>query len=141
MADVLSGPLDQTRQAPSGVAGTRPVMSDPLDLTIVPADGPIVDLDLRTLVVPSMEASLVPLWSTEAELSAAKRLISAVEEELRQESGETPEPAFCTACGNAVARDKDGHLLYGTWLSFRDFERILLSLGASGSDVRRLWPT
>lgn len=36
--------------------------------------------------------------------------------------------------------DKSGHTFYGRWLSFRDFEQILLSLGASGSDVRRLWP-
>lgn len=30
--------------------------------------------------------------------------------------------------------------MYGSWLSYRDFEQILLSLGASGSDVQRLWP-
>jgi hypothetical protein len=52
------------------------------------------------------------------------------------------DPQFCFACGQTVdeARDKAGHLQYGRWLSFRDFEQILLSLGASGSDVRRLWP-
>jgi hypothetical protein len=34
-----------------------------------------------------------------------------------------------------------GHAMYdGHWISYRDFERILLSLGASGSDVQRLWP-
>lgn len=58
----------------------------------------------------------------------------------------TPEPSaaqdreFCPTCGSALAYDKSGHILYGGRLSFRDFEQILLSLGASGSDVRRLWP-
>lgn len=34
-----------------------------------------------------------------------------------------------------------GHAMYdGTWLSYHDFELILLALGASGSDVQRLWP-
>jgi hypothetical protein len=48
----------------------------------------------------------------------------------------------CPACGAASpgARDKSGHLHYGRWLSHRDFEQILLSLGASGSDVQHLWP-
>jgi len=50
--------------------------------------------------------------------------------------------AVCPTCGCAApgARDKDSHLLYGRWLSFLDFEQILFSLGASGSDVERLWP-
>lgn len=48
--------------------------------------------------------------------------------------------SFCPTCGSAAARDKDGYPLYGRWLSFRDFEQILLALGASGSDVERLWP-
>lgn len=50
------------------------------------------------------------------------------------------EPGFCRVCGGTLSRDKDGHLQYGRWLSYRDFEQILLALGASGSDVRRLWP-
>lgn len=52
----------------------------------------------------------------------------------------TQEPEFCDACGGTLSRDKDGHLQYGSWLSYRDFEQILLALGASGSDVRRIWP-
>jgi hypothetical protein len=60
-------------------------MTDPLDLTITPIAGPIVDFDVETIVVPSMEAPLAPLWTTPAELDAAKQLIAAVEEELRDE--------------------------------------------------------
>lgn len=47
---------------------------------------------------------------------------------------------FCSECGAALGSDKSGRSLYGQFLSYRDFEQILLSLGASGSDVRRLWP-
>lgn len=47
---------------------------------------------------------------------------------------------FCPTCGSAVGFDKSGHHLYGGRLAFGDFERILLSLGAAGSDVRQLWP-
>jgi hypothetical protein len=51
-----------------------------------------------------------------------------------------PVQEFCPTCGAALAYDKSGHMLYGGRLAYRDFEQILLSLGASGSDVRRLWP-
>jgi hypothetical protein len=48
---------------------------------------------------------------------------------------------FCETCGAAVMpAGHRGHLMYGAWLSYRDFETILLALGASGSDVQRLWP-
>jgi hypothetical protein len=60
-------------------------MTDPLDLTITPIVGELVEFDLETIVAPSMEAPLAPLWTTPAELAAAKRLIAAVEEELREE--------------------------------------------------------
>jgi hypothetical protein len=56
---------------------------------------------------------------------------------------EIPGSPFCPECGQAATfagHDKSGHTFYGRWLSFRDFEQILLSLGASGSDVSRLWP-
>jgi hypothetical protein len=68
-------------------------MTDPLDLTIIPVDGPLVELDFRAIFVPSMEAQLAPLWTTDAELNAAKRLISAVEEELREEQARDSEPS------------------------------------------------
>jgi hypothetical protein len=57
-------------------------------------------------------------------------------------SAQTDALPFCPTCGIAVDtfQDKSGHLVYGSWLSYRDFETILLSLGASGSDVLRLWP-
>jgi hypothetical protein len=51
-----------------------------------------------------------------------------------------PAQEFCPTCGAALAHDKSGHILYGGRLAYRDFEQILLSLGAAGSDVRRLWP-
>lgn len=60
-------------------------MTDPLDLTITPIVGPLVEFDLETIVAPSMEAPLAPLWTTAAELESAKRLIADVEGELRDE--------------------------------------------------------
>lgn len=39
-----------------------------------------------------------------------------------------------------LTTDKAGHVVYDSRISFGEFERILLGLGASGSDVKRLWP-
>jgi hypothetical protein len=36
--------------------------------------------------------------------------------------------------------DKSGFRFYERWISYREFEQILLSLGASRSDVQRRWP-
>lgn len=60
-------------------------MTDPLDLTVTPIPGEIVEFDRKTIVAPSMEAPLAPLWTTPAELEAAKQLIAGIEEELREE--------------------------------------------------------
>jgi hypothetical protein len=65
-------------------------MMDPLDLTITPIVGPIVEFDVEAITVPSMEAPLAPLWTTAAELESAKRLIAAVEVELRDEQEREP---------------------------------------------------
>jgi hypothetical protein len=47
---------------------------------------------------------------------------------------------WCGSCGAALGTDKKrGNSMYAQYVSYRDFEQILLSLGASGSDVQRLW--
>jgi hypothetical protein len=61
-------------------------MTDPLDLTIQHSTGPLVNVDLRGLLVPSPEAEVAPLWRTPAELAIGKRLIEQIKTDLASEN-------------------------------------------------------
>lgn len=72
-------------------------MIDPLDLTITPIDGPRVEVGPPSIIVPSAEGNLVPLWTTRAELEKAKQLIAEIDAELTAE--QEAELASCPCCG------------------------------------------
>jgi hypothetical protein len=68
-------------------------MTDPLELTLRRAGGPIVEVNLDGIVAPSMEAHLAPLWTTPAELADALVLIDRLEGQLiRDEYDPLSEP-------------------------------------------------
>jgi hypothetical protein len=46
---------------------------------------------------------------------------------------------FCGTCGAALGVGHRGHPMYGAYVGYKEFERVLLALGASGSDVQRSW--